>query len=210
MKIEKRVTTIYIDVEDDQQYQFDPIEDTVILEPNNTDEKFKGEFLLKYLTYDSSPMSPDEWGNDEIFLVHYHRQIQIENDLINKDDLIDLFRGEEIDKDHYLNDYWIFFTSAYIHGGVVLSLGGSFPCDPGGWDTSVCGAVLCKKDQFDTEDKAHKSAEGLISEWNSVLSGDVYCCVVEKLNENKESYDFDIVGGYVGLEWAKQALKEEF
>jgi hypothetical protein len=215
MNIKKVVTTKYIDVDDDQEYVFEPIDDTVTLEPNNTDEKFKGEFILKYLTQDGSPMTPDEWGDESLFLVHYHRSFWIENEAVEKDDLVNLFRGETLDDDHYLNDYHVFFTSAYIHSGVRLALGKSAFAGqlPGGhyeFDVSRCGAVLVKKEEWPEEDKARETAQSLINEWNSYLCGDVYCCVVEKLDENKESYDYDVVGGFVGLEYAKQALKEEF
>jgi len=217
MNIKKVVTTKYIDVDDDQEYELEPINGTETLEPNDTDEKFKGEFILKYLTQDSYPMSPDESSDDsELFLVHYHRSFQVENKAVEKDDLVDLFRGDiDPDDGHYLVDYHVFFTSAYIHSGVRLALGGSAFAGklPGGhyeFDVSQCGAVLVKKETWPDEDKAHKAAQSLIDEWNSYLCGDVYCCVVEKLDENKESYDYDVVGGYVGLEYAEQALKEEF
>jgi len=211
----KKITK-YIDVDDGQEYTLEPIEDTVTLEPNNADEKFKGEFLLKYLTRDESPMSPDEWSDDsELLLVHYHRQFWIENKAVEQNDLVDVFRGEELDEGHYLRDYHIFFTSAYIHSGVVLRLGESAFAGqlPGGhyeFDVSRCGAVLAKKEIWPDETKAKKAAQSLIDEWNSYLCGDVYCCVVEKLDEDKESYDYDVMGGYVGLEYAKEALKEEF
>lgn len=215
MNIKKVVTTRYIDVDDDQEYQFEPIDDTVTLEPNNTDEKFKGEFLLKYLTQDDHPMSPDECCDDSLFLVHYHRQFWVENEAVEEDDLVDLFRGEELDEDHYLRDYHVFFTSAYIHSGVSLRLGesafaGQLPQGHYEFDVSRCGAVLAKKEVWPEEDEARKAAQSLVDEWNSYLCGDTYCCIVENLDENKESYNCDVYCGYTGLENAKEALKEEF
>jgi len=214
MNIKKKIT--YIDVDDDQEYTLEPIEGTQTLEPNDTDEKFKGEFLLKYLTQDNYPMSPDEFTDDDsLFLVHYHRSFWVESKVVEEDDLVDLFRGEKLEDGHYLHDYHVFFTSAYIHSGVNLRLGesafaGQLPEGHYEFDVSRCGAMLAKKEIWPDEGRARKAAQSLIDEWNSYLCGDVYCCVVEKLDENKESYDYDVVGGYVGLEYAKEALKEEF
>ena len=124
MNIKKKIT--YIDVDDDQEYTLEPIEGTQTLEPNDTDEKFKGEFLLKYLTQDNYPMSPDEFTDDDsLFLVHYHRSFWVESKVVEEDDLVDLFRGEKLEDGHYLHDYHVFFTSAYIHSGVNLRLGES-------------------------------------------------------------------------------------
>lgn len=216
MDIKTITTTKYIDSDDHQEYQFKPIEDTVSLEKSAEN---KNEYILKYLSIDETPIAPDDVSDDsELFLVHYHRDFQVENDKIQKDDLVDVFRGEKPGDDHYLNDYHIFFTSALIHSGVWLKLGGSFASDPGGWDTSCCGAVLVKKKEFGsggvefehTEEEARTMAQSLIDTWNQYLSGDVYCCVVEKLDDRKIMYDYDIVCGFFGLDYAKECLQNEF
>ena len=106
-------------------------------------------------------------------------------------------------------EYRIFPVAAYIHSGVVLSLGsgGHFPDRQ--WDVSHVGAVFVSKEGWDDESKAREAAEALIKTWNEYLSGDVYCIVHETLNEKKERMDYDIVCGYYGYEYAKEECKNE-
>lgn len=200
-------STQYFDDDNGLEFMFNPVEDSVEL------IETKEGFLLKYLTVDQNPMRPDEWDDDCRFLLFYHNSFTVEDDRVNKNDLVDMYRDdlpEEEKQEHYLNDYHIFWVSALIHSGVWLSLEKSFASDPQGWDTSLAGAVLVKKDLIEDKEQARKSAQGLIDEWNCYLQGDVYCCVCEKLDKSKEHVDYDIVGGYIGLKYAMEALKTEF
>ena len=84
------------------------------------------------------------------FLVHYHRQFQVESDVTNADDMQEWMNGET-DKEHYLNDYHIFCVSSYIHSGVCLRLGekafaGQLPQGHEQFDVSHCGAVLSERE----------------------------------------------------------------
>lgn len=46
--------------------------------------------------------------------------------------------------------------------------------------------------------------------YNSAISGDVYGCVVETFDENGETIDEDSCWGFLGSEYAEEALKSEF
>lgn len=242
MAIKKITTTIYKDDETQQEYQFEPIDDTIELKPTDITSKKEhdltcphhpevirdgqlGEctcknvnFELRYLTQDENPESPDAWENTDCFLVHYHRDFQIENEICPKDvlgyiytrnaDAYDKDTAEQVEK-----DYWVFPVSAYIHSGVSLSLDDGFRgrLAQGHYqfDVSHVGAVLAAKEDFKTKDKAKDAAAGLVETWNQYLSGDVYCLVCEKLDKDKQSIDFDTCGGYYGLDYAKESLKTE-
>lgn len=227
MNIEKQTTIKFIDVDCGQEYLFEPIEDTVTLEPNNTDGKYKGEFLLKYLTQDGDPMPPDDWDDGMSFLVHYHRQFWIENELCPENILGYIYTGDEdeYDKDgveNLLKDYHCFMVDAYIHSGVSLSLSrgfaGRLPQGHERFDVSSVGAVLVKKKEFGaggvefehSREDAETMAQNLIETWNQYLLGDVYSCVVEKLDADKQQYDYDVVGGFYGFDYAKECLSSEF
>ena len=224
MSIRKQVTTEYFD-DDNQQYVFEPIEDTISVKksPDNKDE-----FILKYLTQDNNPISPDEFADDGmVFLVHYHRDFWIENERCPKIILGYIYTGDEdeYDKDgatELLKEYHCFAVDAYIHSGVSLRLSGGFagrlPQGHERFDVSSVGAVLVKKKEFGaggvgfehTREEAETTAQALIDEWNKYLCGDVYCCVVEKLDRDKEQYDYDVVGGFFGFDYAKECLQNEF
>lgn len=227
MTIKKKTTVQYIDEDTNQEYVFEPIEDTITLEPNNTDKKFKGEFLLKYLTRDEQPIQPDEYDDGCIFLVHYHRDFWIENEQCSKGILGYIYTGNEDEylkdaAEELLKDYYCFAVDAYIHSGVSLSLSGGFsgrlPQGHEQFDVSSVGAVLVKKKEFGSggvefehsREDAEAMAKSLIETWNQYLCGDVYCCVAEKLDADKQQYDYDVVGGFYGFDYAKECLQNEF
>jgi len=203
--IKKIVTTRFVDEESRQEYQFEPVEDTISFSSIEKGGKGERGYVLKYLTLDQNPMSPDEFGDDCLFLVHYHRQFCIPNKEISEQQLAEIYHKKEEET----NDYYVFPVSAYIHSGVILSLGNHFGIDPGGWDTSHVGAIFASKKEWDNREKALSAAECLLKEWNHYLSGEVYCCVREKLDEEKVMDDYDIVGGFYGYEDAKEALKND-
>lgn len=224
MSIKTKTTVQYFD-ENEQEYVFEPIEDTVSIEKNPDN---KDEFILKYLTIDKQPTSPDEYTDDNtVFLVHYHRSFWIANERCSQDVLGYIYTGNEneYNKDdavELLKDYHCFTIDAYIHSGVSLSLSGGFagrlPQGHERFDVSSVGAVLVKKKEFGaggvefehSREEAETMAQSLIETWNQYLSGDVYCCVVEKLDKNKKQYDYDVVCGFYGFDYTKEYLKTEF
>ena len=146
-------------------------------------------------------------GDDNLILVHYHRDFEVENDkVVTKEDIRSWYRGEKIEQEKV---YHIFPVSAYIHSGVSLSLHNTVPGDfHGGWDTSHVGAVLVAKSEAKSRAKAYQMAEGLLENWNMCLSGDVYYTVKETYNKEKEQLDQDLVSGNYGYKNALEALKE--
>lgn len=116
--------------------------------------------------------SPDEWGDEERFLIFNHRDFCVKRDG---------FDGQEIFNKYYeqgkklYDGYWMFIVHAYIHSGVALSLSrDGYPFNDR-WDVSTAGFVFIKrvKDSW-TQDKAYEHAEQLIKTWNQYLSGDVW------------------------------------
>ncbi|MCD6468524.1 MAG: hypothetical protein J7L32_04345 [Thermoplasmata archaeon] len=201
MNIQEVVSRKFIDMDEGFEFTFEPIEDTIKIEKIPNDG-----YISKYLTRDNYPTSPDEWEDNNLFLVHYHKQFWVDRpDIVTKEDIRDWYQGEKIDAE---DDYFIFPVKAYIHSGVHLDIGtGGFPFDAGGWDTSHVGACLASRDEFKTEEKGMEACKSLIDEWNTYLSGDVYCVVKEKLNKDKEVIDYDIVCGYYGEKYAEEELE---
>lgn len=192
----------YKDIEKGFEFTFPPIEDTVKIKKIPNDG-----FISKYLTIDRNPEPPTAWGDDNLVLVHFHRDFWVEKpDIVTKDDIRDWYQGERIPQE---DDYFIFPVKSLIHGGVHLAIGsGGFAEDYGGWDTSHVGACLASRNEFKTEQKGKEACEALVGEWNKYLSGDVYCVVREKLNKNKEVIDYDVVCGFYGLEHAEKELED--
>ena len=162
---------------------------------------------------DQDARSPDEDGDDSLFLVHYHRQFQIEHkSVISEEDTREIYQGtDSVGRVAALGKkYHIFDVKALIHGGGHLSLGtGGFMEDPGGWDTSHVGLVLASKEEFPTWEQATKAAESLISTWNQYLSGDIYGYTVTGGDGRFEREPGSSVWGFYGTSAAIEAAKEE-
>jgi len=206
MNLKKTTITKIRDVDTGFGFIYEPVSEPIITQTKNG-------YTLKYLTRDTEPICPDEYDNDTLFLVFYHRQFNVENKNIKKEDLVQLFRDPESiinNTTHYLNDYHVFWVSALIHSNIHLSLASAFAEDPGGWDTSLAGAILIKKSEYPNKDKAHKAAKWKLDDWNSYLSGDVYGCVMETFDKDKNPIDHESIWGYFGYGFAQASLENEF
>ena len=158
--------------------------------------------------YDDNCESPNDWGNDEVFLVGYHRDFWIDlNKKISKELAIAI---AEKDKDYsyeveeYLKKYHVFELEAYIHSGVNLSLSyeGNYPDRR--WDVSQLGLVFVLKKVYKTEEKAIEAAISLIETWNQYLSGDVYGFDIE----DSKGEIIDSCLGYYGKKGREEMIKE--
>ena len=116
--------------------------------------------------------SPDEWGNDDAFVVYDHSYFYVKREGF---DPTEIFDHTNNNGKMFYDGYHVFPLYAYIHGGVALSVGDhNFP--DARWDVSMKGFVLVKKTKGWTwrKDKAFKVAESITEEWNQYLRGDVY------------------------------------
>lgn len=163
--------------------------------------------LIKIYQDDGMGESPDEWGDENVFLVGYHRDFEVKRDsIITKEQAIAISTKDYTD---YKNNetkwfkkeckaiekkYYLFGLEAYIHSGVVLALSreGNFPDRQ--WDVSQLGLILVSKKEAKTKIKAKKMAYGLIKTWNDYLSGNIYGFMAE----TKDGDDIGSVWGFYG------------
>lgn len=211
MDIQTVKTTWYVDKDSGFEFTFLPVEDSLTIV-----ETVEG-FEARYLAQDENCEGPDEWGDDNLFLVGYHRDFEVRRDkIITKEQCQDLYAKpedlEEYDLEwvkEFKNKYHVFGLEAYIHSGVCLSLSreGNFPDRQ--WDVSQLGCVFVAKEEWPEADKAKEVARGLIKEWNCALSGDVYLIVKQTYDKDKKQLDYDCVGGFYGHDEALKSLKTE-
>lgn len=176
------------------------------------------------IVYDESAESPEEFGDDNLFLVGYHRDFWVDRkktkynkesgQRITIDNGISQGLAQSIfnngkyedsspcyEAKEYLKKYHIFALSAYIHSGVSLYLGNHKVCQ---WDSCQVGLVFVAKSEWKRKDKALKIAEGLVESWNDYLSGQVYGFQVLDSEEN----EIDSCYGFYGDEGLKDAIQE--
>lgn len=147
--------------------------------------------------YDTDAGSPDEWGDDDCFLVYDHRQFSVKRKGFDPEDILDHCNEN---KRMFYDGYYVFPLYAYIHSGVSLSLGRSgypFTCP---WDTSMSGFVLVHRTKGWSwkRNQAEKIAESVVEGWNQYLSGEVY------------GYNSEIGGcwGFYGDEGRKRMIED--
>lgn len=212
MAIYKETREWWIDDESGLRFRFEPVDSDDIILVRAEDDGYK----MGYVTRDENPDSPDEVGDEDLFLVFYHRQFRVKRDCVSESLLrayADVWpnipekpkEGED-DLDDVRNlaeKYHVFFLSAYIHSGVSLRLWNG----QSGWDLSTMGAVLVTKSETTDTGKAEELAKSLVEEWNQYLRGDMYCVVVEKIDKDKNPVDYEILEGIYGLDDAIADLK---
>ena len=123
---------------------------------------------------DDDYVSPEEYGDDNLFLVGFHRDFHVTPyDIKSPEDI------EDYKKSHH-----IFALTAYIHSGVALSLDdGKYPFNDR-WDSCQVGVVFVSKKEKRLRESARKLAIGLVKTWNNCLSGNVYGYQVEETGDS--------------------------
>ena len=146
---------------------------------------------------DQAQEAPNYWDSKDLFLVYQHRNFNVEREGFYLQNInlhlslsktikdypeLGVERMKEINDElstipNYSKDYYIFPVEAYIHSVVSLSLfNGKQGCM---FDSSVTGFILVARAIIDDDsEQAKLYAEGLIENWNSYLSGDVYGYVI--------------------------------
>lgn len=144
------------------------------------------------IAFDNDVQGPDTWGNQSVFVVYDHRQFTVKVDGFHPRDI---FERTQLTKRMTFDGYHVFPLYAYIHSGVALSLGRDGYPFSDRWDVSSTGFVLVKRERGSwTRSQAFKLADGIVSTWNSVLSGEVYGYIVEDSAGN----EVDSCWGFIG------------
>ena len=170
------------------------------------DIDYKG-YRIK-IRQDDNYESPNDWDDEDLFLVYDHRQFYVKRKGFEPSRIFDYLHAksqvdddndpegdyqEEMDSYAEYNDYWIFPVDAYIHSGVHISLANTKDYPDRRWDVSTSGYILVERETWNNFDDAVEAAEGLIKEWNYYLSGEVYGFIIEKPNTiysiTKEKFD---------------------
>lgn len=148
--------------------------------------------------------SPNDWEDENLFLVYDHRQFTVKRKGFEPKDIYESYLV-------YEKNYWILPIEAYIHSGVSLNLfSGTKECR---WDSSVSGYILAPKKEFEDLETAKTAAEGLIKTWNQYLSGEIYEFIIEKPNTiysiSKEEFDTLCITGTFSSEAFLQVAEED-
>lgn len=152
--------------------------------------------LKAFIEPDEDAISPFDNDDRGIFLMADHRQCYIIPTGYKRG-----FDREQVCED-MKETHHVFGLEAYIHGGVALALSGQGDFPDRQWDVSQLGAVFVSKEEWPEIEEARLAAEALVEEWNTYLSGDVWCVSVQNgEDENVET----LCGVYKQAEAEKEA-----
>lgn len=154
-----------------------------------TELNYKGYSIR--IEQDQNTDCPDDWSNEDNFIVYDHRDFTIKRKGFDPEDIFEEMKnGIEMYESNYYghHKYFYFPVFAYIHSGVSLSLERyDFLC-PGEhlrYDVSFKGfALIQKNEHVKDSEEAYKIAQSLLNEWNDYLSGNVYGFITEDSNGN--------------------------
>ena len=185
-------------------FTFEPIEDTLTI------KKTKTGFEARYLTPDNDPIDPREDENYST-MVCFHRQYKLGDETDLKSDN---FNGwEELEK--YLKEELkaIAILPLYLYDHSGISMRTYRHGQHRDWDCGQVGFIYMTADNLrEVGIKKSKAEQYLINEvetYNQYLTGDLYCIVKENYDHNKEQLDYDVCGGFYGMEYAEKALKTD-
>jgi len=175
--------------------------------------------------------NPNEWGDEECFVVGFHRDFEVHREhpkvkspadarwYLRREDLIRVLvdngfdeeeAREEAESGH--TDGWeLFPLHVYIHSGVALSLDTSYPFDCR-WDACQVGFVFVKKENGwgKNEDGSaitlQQIAEWRVKAWNQYLSGDIWYVDIQDSDGETIEGPF---GGIYGFDEAVSQAKAE-
>jgi hypothetical protein len=148
--------------------------------------KYRGHEIK--MTYDEFPLSPEEWEDDELFLVSYNNRelYVVPKGWEDKHDLLIRF------SDSIYEGYYVYPVAIFSHSVIQLDFG-----NRSGWDWSNGWAfILAKRSSKDLADVA---AQSLLEDWNDYLVGDVYCYEID---------ESDCAGGYLGMDGYNDAIED--
>jgi len=141
---------------------------------------------------DIDAQSPEEWDDNSVFLVGFHRQFSVNVEGFSKEVCQMLFEKPSDIYEESLRErvkqikreYHFFGLEAYIHSGVVLALSREGNFVDRQWDVSQLGVVFVSKKEAKNRAKAKKLAKVLIEEWNDALSDNVYGYRIEETDDS--------------------------
>jgi len=187
----------------ERNYVFEEIiEDSLITEKN----------INKYLIHDDDLSISDLMGDSPV--IFYAPKWRYE--LINTDLAFDPYITEDGGESVLDTDILaILPIYGYEHSGISINAGyNRYHCI---WDSGQIGYAFITKDmakQYGLEttstEKLEQTIINITNEIDKIYQGEVYSVVCEYLDDDNTVIDYDICGGFIGYEWALEALKDEF
>jgi hypothetical protein len=178
------------------------------MEPIKTTDAGNGVTVAIYP--DDSPESPREWSNlGTMICFHPDYNLGDENHGFTRETLIEKLREPRL---VWLSLYLYDHSGISIRAGVpsLVKDNNFFPFDPGGWDTSLIGAIFVEREKVEDEltippglsEAAYieQILRGEVETYNQYLTGDVYGYVIEDAAGN----NLDSCWGFYGIEDCEQ------
>lgn len=190
------------------EFTFKPVDGTLQV------KETKDGYTVKYVAVDETPEDPRvNWSNcGKMTMMHDRYDLPEEAGIGDID-----FKGWTDMKATLVKDKKatvILPIYMYDHSGVTINTTG-YSCP---WDSGQVGFIYATDEgikEYYGVDKitpvirkqARAMLENEVKAYDQFLTGDIYLCVSEKYDKDKVQVDYDVVGGYFGLDYAQEELK---
>lgn len=188
---------------------FDPVEYAV--------EKTPEGYNVKYIAIDNEPESPRQCDNFGT-MVCFHGKYNLGDENSYRGEMFDSWDGLKSAIEENEDVGVILPLHLYDHSGLTMK---TSPFNDR-WDSGQIGFIFVSKDkireEFSIEDKSaditdeildstKKILEGEVALYDYYLTGAVYRLVKEKFDKDRRWEICNIVGGYYGLDNAREGMK---
>lgn len=158
------------------------------------------------IIHDQNPLPPDEWEEAVFLVTTKNRHFEKHPDLSLPSGDYSNVTAEQFQDEEFAEavraKYEVYPLFAYIHSGIALSLGRSYPFDCP-WDSGQIGFVLVDREEVG-EENLDRNAEATVETWNQFLSGDVWGYEIE----DKDGEFVDSCWGFYGREYCEEQARE--
>ena len=180
-------------------------------------EKISDGYNVRYITVDKEPESPRQCDNFGT-MICFHSKYNLGDEHGYRKEKFNSWNELRHEIESNENPGVILPLYLYDHSGITMQ---THPFNDR-WDSGQVGFIFVSEDkireEFSIEDKdakitdeilenAKKILESEVLLYDHYLTGDVYRLVKEKFDSGGCQIDFDVVGGYYGIESAKEDLK---
>lgn len=170
-------------------------------------------YNIKYIAIDNDPESPRDCDNLGTMVCFHKRYILGDEDHGYRRENFNSWKELKKIIEEKEDVAVILPLYLYDHSGITMR---TYPFEDR-WDSGQVGFIFVSKDKVRKEfsvteindeilDKVKKLLESDVEIYNDFLTGNVYRLVKETFDKDKNQIYYDIIGGYYGLQYAKEEL----
>ena len=177
----------------------------------------KGNKRVRIEYDDDSGMNPRDWDNLGT-IATWHRRYNLGDEQPSesveewKERMTEWEEGDTETAEEKFDRLFVWLpVYMYDHSGITINTAG-FSCP---WDSGQVGVIYISRERLKKdgigEEQARECLRGEVEVYDQYLRGDVYYCVEEEYNEEKDEWVvIDSCGGFYGTDWETNGMTDYY